>query len=1435
MPARLAPRPARPGFTLIELLVVIAIIAVLIALLLPAVQAAREAARRVQCVNNLKQLGLAMHNYIGVNNMLPKGGPGGSVTPTTIATPTSDTQRIQSWGAAIAPYLEQSPVYNAVNQSKWYIEPENSTVSQTRLSAFLCPTNPRGDLGKPNGDTITSTDLFARSDYGGNWGERALRCHPGTGCTNEYGQNSGGRGTIMHRHEPNVTLTSITDGTTYTVALGEAPNAIHGIWMGHKNFFDQSAPLNARYGTSGVGTFGACLILPNDPRRKPGELGCDYGQEFHSYHAGGANFLMVDGSVRFLKQTMDLKVFSAYLSRSGGEVISADAERPGGPRPLVPPSSRCDDEAIPSEGMEAGPARRVRRRLDRPGEGIAAEGRAMADVASDRGDCGCRPGSGCGPSTPNRRQFLQVGIAAGAALAGVRPRGAMAGPFDSTEFDRLVPADKKLDPAWVASLFERGRPTIHQGTDLDLIGMPVGGICAGQLYLGGDGKLWHWDVFNATIRTNDSHYANPLRPESPVEQGAAIRVKSEEGDKVRTLDREGFADVRFRGEYPIGVVTYEDASIPIRVTLEAFSPFIPLDVDASSLPATTLTYTVENTSAATVEVELGAWFQNAVGHATGSPGEGTLINEVASGPKLLAVVSRAEPSPPAEEPDRPAIVVADFEGPDYGDWTVEGKAFGDGPSKGQGPGQTLSGFQGKGLVNTWTGSDEPTGRLTSPPFTIERSYLNFLIGGGDYKAETCVNLKVDGRVVQSAVGERTDAMSWRSFDVRRFAGKSARIEIVDAHSGGWGHIDADHFVQEDRPRSGLGPVEKRRDFGTMALGLIDADDRDQARPATPSGSPVDGLFGVEPASRAPFGSKLVGAIVRPMSLRPGEKGTATFVVAWHFPNLSLPDTRLPKDLGRHYATRFPDALAVARRVAEGWPRLDRETRLWRDTWYDSTLPYWFLDRTFASVATLATSTCHRFGDGRFYGWEGVGCCEGTCTHVWHYAQAVGRLFPELERILRERVDYADGVGFDPDTGAIGFRAEGDRDPAVDGQAGSVLRTYREHQTLTDGAFLERLWPKVRKSLEYLMTHDPDGDGVLEGGQHNTLDAKWHGQIPWLSSLYLAALRAGEAMARERGDDAFADRCRDIASRGSTALVDRLWNEEFGYFVQVADPGHARAVGSYDGCEIDQVFGQHWAFQVGLGRLLDEAKVKRALASLWRFNFTPDVGPYREAYKAGRWYAMPGEAGLLMVTFPKSPRPPIDDPGNAWSAMYFNECMNGFEYQVAGHMIWEGMATEGMAITRAVHDRYDASRRNPWNEVECGDHYARSMAAYGVFLAACGFEHHGPARRVAFAPRLRPEDFRAPFTAAEGWGTFAQRREGGTLAATIDVKKGRLALRSLGLADDRVAGAIRVRATLGGEAIAGATVSPGATPGMIDVLSPSELVVEPGRPLVVVLA
>ena len=392
--------------------------------------------------------------------------------------------------------------------------------------------------------------------------------------------------------------------------------------------------------------------------------------------------------------------------------------------------------------------------------------------------------------------------------------------------------------------------------------------------------------------------------------------------------------------------------------------------------------------------------------------------------------------------------------------------------------------------------------------------------------------------------------------MRRWIGKTARLQIVDDERGGWGNVGVDDIVFSDKPRVAAGPLQDEADFGTMGLALLAPEPGDVATTSLADAQLPQGIFTRSPAGSdapavKPFGQKLAGSLTRKLTLEPGQSATVTFLVTWHFPNLKLNEKF--ELTGRYYAQRFKSALAVAEHLAANFDTLCQQTRLWHDTWYDSTLPYWFLDRTFANTSILATSTCFRFGNGRFWGWEGVGCCAGTCGHVWHYAHAVGRLFPELERILRERVDF--GVA-QRDDGAILFRGEFNDFPAVDGQAGAILRAYREHQMSADDAFLRRVWPGVRKALEYLIREDANGDGLIEGKQHNTLDADWYGPVAWLSSLYLAALRAGEQMAREMGEEAFAEQCRQIFDKGRVAIVERLFDGE--YFVNRADPKASRS-------------------------------------------------------------------------------------------------------------------------------------------------------------------------------------------------------------------------------------------------------------------------------------
>src|SRR2546426_5385098 len=216
------------------------------------------------------------------------------------------------------------------------------------------------------------------------------------------------------------------------------------------------------------------------------------------------------------------------------------------------------------------------------------------------------PGAGLG-----RRDFLKsVGL--GATVLAFQPWPAMAGPFTRADFEKLVPADKKLSPEWLKSLTERGQRTVYRGRELEKIGMPIGGICAGQLYLGGDGKLWHWDIFNRRVATGAAHYAKPMQPASLVDQGFVLRVTSGGQTQDRTLDGAHWRDVSFCGEYPIGSVEYRDPDSPVSVRLEAFSPFVPLDTEASSLPATVMQFRVTNHSRRAVEGELAGWLENAV-------------------------------------------------------------------------------------------------------------------------------------------------------------------------------------------------------------------------------------------------------------------------------------------------------------------------------------------------------------------------------------------------------------------------------------------------------------------------------------------------------------------------------------------------------------------------------------------------------------------------------------------------------------------------------------------------------------------------------------------------------------------------------------------------------------------------------------------------------
>ncbi|HWQ15210.1 MAG TPA: GH116 family glycosyl-hydrolase [Roseiflexaceae bacterium] len=501
------------------------------------------------------------------------------------------------------------------------------------------------------------------------------------------------------------------------------------------------------------------------------------------------------------------------------------------------------------------------------------------------------------------------------------------------------------------------------------------------------------------------------------------------------------------------------------------------------------------------------------------------------------------------------------------------------------------------------------------------------------------------------------------------------------------------------------------------------------------------------------------------TLAPGERREYRFVLAWYFPN--RPDSWKKEDapLARvRYAARFGGAWEVARYVCAQLERLEGATRAFERALWESTLPEPVVDALAANIVPLRSTTCFWMEDGRFYGWEGcfddAGCCEGSCTHVWAYAYTMAFLFPSLEREMR-RLEFT--VETD-ERGYMFFRgmqSTGERfvwhwgaakhpEAALDGQMGSVIRVYREWLLSGDRAWLETVWPGVKRAMAYAARHwDTDGDGVPDGVQHNTYDIEFYGPNPLCGIYYLAALRAAEELARAQDEPELAHSYRAAFERGSARLDELLWNGE--YYVQRLPDVDAHKYQHGAGILADQLLGQLHARVLGLGDLLPAAHVRQAIRAIFDHNFRRS---FREHVNAQRTYALNDEAGLLLCTWPRGGRPRLPFP-------YSDEVWTGFEYQVAAHLIYEGWLAEGLEVVAAARARHDGVRRNPWNEVECGHHYARTMSSWALLTALSGFRCDVAAGWMSFEPLLEAagdtDEFRCLWSCGRGWGSYVQRR------------------------------------------------------------------------------
>jgi uncharacterized protein (DUF608 family) len=526
----------------------------------------------------------------------------------------------------------------------------------------------------------------------------------------------------------------------------------------------------------------------------------------------------------------------------------------------------------------------------------------------------------------------------------------------------------------------------------------------------------------------------------------------------------------------------------------------------------------------------------------------------------------------------------------------------------------------------------------------------------------------------------------------------------------------------------------------------------------------------------------MGSLAVRRRIAPGETAYFNFYLTWHFPNrLAWSGFNPPADtprVGNYYTTRRASAWDAALQLVPQVPALEEGTLRFVRALAGSDYPVVMKEAALFNLSTLRTQTVFRTADGHMFGWEGLfdeaGSCHGSCTHVWNYEQATAFLFGELARDMRA-LEFQEATD---DTGRMSFRiglplathARKWRVAAADGQMGTIVKFYRDWQLSGDRAFLERHWPRVKAALAYAWVAggwDADQDGVMEGAQHNTMDVDYHGPNPQMGFWYLAALESGARLATAMHDAEFAAKCRRLARNGSEWMDRNLFNGEY-YEQRITDPvTHAfvnwaeRGADAIPplqlgaGCLVDQLVGQTMAQQLGLGYLAAPENIRTTLRSIMRYNFKPS---FADHFNNMRSFVLGTEAGLVMASWPRG-RLKVPFP-------YFNESMTGFEYTAATGLIEEGRESDALKVITAIRDRFDGRKRNPFDEPECGRHYARAMASWNTLIAWSGFRYSAVDRAIAFTRRPG----RYFWSNGAAWGTCEVTSDA---RATLQVLAGRL--------------------------------------------------------------
>ena len=534
-----------------------------------------------------------------------------------------------------------------------------------------------------------------------------------------------------------------------------------------------------------------------------------------------------------------------------------------------------------------------------------------------------------------------------------------------------------------------------------------------------------------------------------------------------------------------------------------------------------------------------------------------------------------------------------------------------------------------------------------------------------------------------------------------------------------------------------------------------------------------------------------GTILLSGKLLPGQSVTYPIVITWYFPNRSMVESyKKPCDTCStftknirwqpYYVSQWKNAVEVADYISSNYSSLRAKTVAFQEALYNSSIPNYVIDAIASNLAIIKSPTLLRQKSGNLWGWEGItpdkGVGPGSNIHVYNYAQSIANLFPNLERSLREQ----ELLRSLDENGHVNFRAalpDGPSEwaglPAADGQLGGIMKVYRDYSISGDQKWLKKMYAPTKRSLDYCIeTWDPKHKGIVEEPHHNTYDIEFWGPDGMNTSIYLGALSSMIELAKanfmnndtlfysqllQKGKKFFQNNLfndfyfkQNVVFTGlkDTSFVSHINNPKFkdGEINQLLrKEGPRYQYGN--GCLSDGIIGVWMSTLYGLPIEFDKTKINSHLYQVFENNFKADIQNSEHACTQRPGYALGHEPGLLLCTWPKGGKPTLP-------FVYSDEVWTGIEYQVASHMIMQGLVNEGLTIVRGTRYRYDGFARNPYAEYEFGNFYARAMSSYSLLESLTGIRYSAISKILKIEPKMKiGNQFQSFFSTAFGYGTI----------------------------------------------------------------------------------